>query len=652
MKNILTIFCFITLSCHAQKEAAQWRFGNQAGLNFQNGAPTTVSTNIAAPAYSFSGIADSLGNLLFYVYSGSVVYNKNNDTMANGFGISSSIHNSGTQASIVIRKSGSQYYVISHNNENYVWTSPIAPMTSYAIVDMNLASGLGSVTTTSVTISAVGLAQVGKMAATKHCNQKDHWLLRHQGGFPGTNNYQSYLVTSAGISTTAVISSIGALQTQAYIQAHVFYRGVHKFSPNGRKVAATLPYRTVELYDFDNSTGVLSNAIKLDTITNPPFVNGVSEANSHGAEFSPDGTKLYVTYGNKHPFLCQFNLCAGSPAAIAASKTIISYDTLNSGVLFYPIQLGINGKIYVNNSDTLYASSIGVINNPNALGAMCNYQPKGQPLGPSTLYPYLAGIGWGLPNFESNFFEQKPVLGPISSSIVCGQVNFAAPSLCAAAGYSVSARQWNFNDTISSANTSILSNPSHVFSANGSYTVQLVLNYYPCGTDTLKQTINITGLPTLSITGNKIICKGESTILSFLGGNNYSINNNVVLQNTAEVQPTVSTVYTISTTNTVTGCSALKTISITVRPCTSINNSSAEQFNFNIYPNPSEGVFMIESDAPIFIIKVYNQLGMLVYQGLTENGKHNIDLSNQANGIYFVEVQNKNSLKTQKLIKW
>ena len=43
---------------------------------------------------------------------------------------------------------------------------------------------------------------------------------------------------------------------------------------------------------------------------------------------------------------------------------------------------------------------------------------------------------------------------------------------------------------------------------------------------------------------------------------------------------------------------------------------------------------------------------MLVYQGLTENGKHKIDLSNQANGIYFVEVQNKNSLKTQKLIKW
>ena len=249
--------------------------------------------------------------------------------MANGFGISSSIHNSGTQASIVIRKSGSQYYVISHNNENYAWTSPIAPMTTYAIVDMNLASGLGSVTTTSVAISAVGLAQVGKMAATKHCNQKDHWLLRHQGGFPGTNNYQSYLVTSAGISTTAVISSIGALQTQAYIQAHVFYRGVHKFSPNGRKVAATLPYRTVELYDFDNSTGVLSNAIKLDTITNPPFVNGVSEANSHGAEFSPDGTKFYVSSpGTKQ--LYQWDLCAGSNTAIIGS--LQTFSTGNTSI--------------------------------------------------------------------------------------------------------------------------------------------------------------------------------------------------------------------------------------------------------------------------------------------------------------------------------
>jgi len=618
-------------------------------LNFQSGAPVTVGTSNLWTQFSSSGISDSLGNLLFYVRGGDIIYNKNNDTMANGLNIGG--HYSGAQSSIVIRKSGSRYYVITHNQANHFAPSPFPPVINYALVDMSLAAGLGSVTALNLPISPTGTPMVSKLAVTRHCNQKDHWLLAHTGSIPGNNQYYAYLVTSSSISATSVISAIGSNQPHNYGSIPGFYRGLHKFSPNGRKVCATLPFRTVELYDFDNSTGALSNAIKLDSIINPPAVYTYSTPNSLGIEFSPDGTKLYISYSNDQNFLCQYNLCAGSPSAIAASKIVLSNNAITSNATsVYALQLAPDGKIYVATTNSL---TLGVINNPNAAGALCSYSPQAVGLGTILVHPFVATSNMsGLPNFTSSFFEQKPTIPAISGSITCGNAGFNSPILCSAAGYSVSAYQWNFNDPVSASNTSSLENPSHVFSANGSYTVQLVLNYYPCGTDTLKQTINITGLPTLSITGNKIICKGESSILTFVGGNNYSINNNAILQNTAQVQPSVSTVYTISTTNTVTGCSALKTVSITVRPCTSINNSSAEQFNSNIYPNPSDGVFMIESDAPIFIIKVYNQLGMLLYQGLTENGKHKIDLSNQANGIYFVEVQNKNSLKTQKLIKW
>jgi hypothetical protein len=617
-------------------------------LNFQSGAPVTVGTSNLWTQFSSSGISDTLGNLLFNVRGGDLIYNKNNDTMANGLNIGG--HYSGAQSSIVIRKSGSRYYVITHNQANHFAPSPFPPVINYALVDMSLAAGLGSVTALNLPISPTGTPMVSKLAVTRHCNQKDHWLLAHTGSIPGNNQYYAYLVTSSSISATSVISAIGSNQPHNYGSIPGFYRGLHKFSPNGRKVCATLPYRTVELYDFDNSTGVLSNVIKLDSTINPSAVYSHTNPNSLGIEFSPDGTKLYISYANNQSFLCQYDLCAGSPSAIAASKTVISTNSITSNSAYHALQLAPDGKIYVATTNSL---TLGAINNPNAAGAFCSYSPQAVGLGTTVVSPFFAISNQsGLPNFISSFFEQKPVITPIAGSITCGNAGFNSPILCSAAGYSVSAYQWNFNDPVSASNTSSLANPSHVFSANGSYTVQLVLNYYPCGTDTLKQTINITGLPTLSITGNKIICKGESSILTFVGGNNYSINNNAILQNTAQVQPSVSTVYTISTTNTVTGCSALKTVSITVRPCTSINNSSAEQFNFNIYPNPSDGVFMIESDAPIFIIKVYNQLGMLVYQGLTENGKHNIDLSNQANGIYFVEVQNKNSLKTQKLIKW
>ena len=437
MKNILTIFCFITLTCFSQKETAQWHFGYNASLNFQNGAPITVGSSNLWTQFSSSGIADSVGNLLFYVRGGDLIYNKNNDTMANGLNIGG--HYSGAQSSIVIRKSGSRYYVITHNQLNHFAPSPFPPVINYALVDMSLAAGLGSVTALNLPVSPTGTPMVSKLAVTRHCNQKDHWLLAHTGSIPGNNQYYAYLVTSSNISATPVISAIGSNQPHNYGVIPGFYRGLHKFSPNGRKVCATLPFRTVELYDFDNSTGALSNALKLDSIINPPAVYTYSTPNSLGIEFSPDGTKLYISYSNDQNFLCQYNLCAGSPSAIAASKIVLSNNAITSNATsFYALQLAPDGKIYVATTNSL---TLGVINNPNAAGALCSYSPQAVGLGTILVHPFVATSNeCGLPNFISSFFEQKPILGPISSSIVCGQVNFAAPSLCAAAGYSVSAR--------------------------------------------------------------------------------------------------------------------------------------------------------------------------------------------------------------------
>lgn len=652
--SIATLIIVLSTSVSAQKEAAQWRFGQNAGLQFQGNTVSTVSTNIMPAFYSYSGISDSAGNLLFYVGSSQIV-NRNNAIMTNGANINGNYTGtgSGSQESLVIRKGGSLYYVITHNNGNYFYTSPIAPMTSYAIVDMNLDSGLGAVTVTNVPISAFGLPVVGKMAATRHCNGIDHWLLRHQGGFPGTNNYLSYLVSSSGVSLNPIVSPLGSLHSQAYTQLQAFYRGVHKFSPNGRKVAATMPYRTVELYDFDNSTGILSNAIKLDSVANPPDLDGLDDPSALGLEFSPDGTKLYVTYANNHPFLCQFDLSAGSASAIAASKTVINQDTFFNSSQFFPMQLGLDGKIYVNNNYVgTYSSSIAVINNPNELGILCNYQSQAITLGNSTLPPYyVAAQGAGLPSFESHFFEQKPVLSPVTSSIICGLVNFTSPTLCAAAGYSVNTYEWNFNDPASGTNTTIAANPSHVFSANGTYSAHLVLHYHPCGTDTLKQVLTITGLPTLSVSGKSKVCKNEKTILTVTGVSNYSLNGMAANQNTVMVQPTVSTVYSITTTNTLTGCSALKIISVTVDPCTSLTHIDSQEAQITIYPNPSVDTFILETEGTSVNIRVYNQLGILIYKGVSLATKHSIDLSAHPNGMYLVELQGSDFVKTQKLIK-
>jgi hypothetical protein len=70
-----------------------------------------------------------------------------------------------------------------------------------------------------------------------------------------------------------------------------------------------------------------------------------------------------------------------------------------------------------------------------------------------------------------------------------------------------------------------------------------------------------------------------------------------------------------------------------------------------IHPNPSNGIvninFNVEGQKQV---KLFNSLGSLI---LTENSASNnlqLNISNQAKGMYFVEVNNGKTLEVQKLI--
>jgi len=77
----------------------------------------------------------------------------------------------------------------------------------------------------------------------------------------------------------------------------------------------------------------------------------------------------------------------------------------------------------------------------------------------------------------------------------------------------------------------------------------------------------------------------------------------------------------------------------------------SKQSIFNVYPNPSNGVFVIELDAiSKYDVRVYNVLGQTVYTTSTNAMNTTIDLSSFDKGIYTVELKDENTIYTEKVI--
>jgi len=372
MKKISTALAILIFGWNspvfAQQENQNWYFGNNAGLSFSTGAPTALTNSSMVTYEAAASISDAGGRLLFYTNCVNV-WNGNHQVMANGLTLGG--QETASQGALILRKPGNstQYYIFVMDGCD----NQLAGGLKYSIVDMTQQNGLGSITSKANQVSNVRLTE--KLTAVRHANGKDYWILVH--GWE-TNNFYSYLFTGDGVSTTPVVTSIGSVHRGgggSFGNANAV--GYMKASPAGTKVALGKRDENFELFDFDNATGQLSNYVSL-----PNFYR------SYGVEFSPDGFRLYGTTldGNQ---IYQFNLQAGSAAAIAASATRVglSLGSEYAGAL----QLGPDGKIYV----ALYnRSTLGVIETPNALGSSAGYRNDGPSLGGR-----LCQIG--LPNFPN-----------------------------------------------------------------------------------------------------------------------------------------------------------------------------------------------------------------------------------------------------------
>lgn len=484
-----------------------------------------------------ASVADAIGNLLFYT-DGVTIWDRTNQVMANGTGLAGGVDI--TQSALIVKQPGT-------SNIYLVFTVGHTAGLSYSIVDMNLAVGMGSVTVKNTTLAA---QSTEKLAGTKHCNGIDTWVLSHDYG---TDVFRAILITTSGVSSSATLSSVGSVLSSRYESY-----GTAKFSQNGKKLGCalyhpTLPYGNFELFDFDNSTGLVSNPLALSIPLNVP-PQPVSSSQSpppprklvprpevlfpYGCEFSPDGSKFYGS-GAGDTAIYQWDLCAGSNAAITNSRYTIS--SFKSAAL----QLAKDGKIYVARPTK---QVLGVINSPDQAGTACNYVAQGPSIAPAI-------CSYGLPNIVSEV-PYLPFSYSISGSVSCNTAAFTLPqapgptvTACSSTGHNITGFIWYFGDPSSGPfNTSTLSNPVHSYPGQGTYTAYLVYTYNnACGginTDTLKQEVKIGVLPVISPAGYDL-CSGRTMTLSVSGAQTYSWNTGSTTSSIA-VSPSITTSYTVS----------------------------------------------------------------------------------------------------------
>lgn len=169
-------------------------------------------------------------------------------------------------------------------------------------------------------------------------------------------------------------------------------------------------------------------------------------------------------------------------------------------------------------------------------------------------------------------------------------------------------------------------------------------------TNTAVITVTVNTLPVIGATStHSMICAGSSSTLTATGASSYTWSTG---GNTSgiTVSPTVTTSYTVTGMN-ASGCTAMAMVTQSVSLCMGIEQlSSSSAINVKAYPNPGEGVFSIEIPA-MSDVSISNALGEVLFARKLEAGKHELDLHEQATGIYLVKVVSGVSQEVLKLIK-
>ena len=483
-RYLIFTFLILPLFGSSQGEFNNWYFGAQAGMTFNSGSPVVFLTStLNAFGTGSSNISDSLGNILFYS-NGQEVKNRNNMTMPNG-----AIYGNGCGAGYIDNNIACQQ--LNDPTKYFLFSAGCGEPGNlsglrYSVIDMTLDGGLGDIPLGLSGVNIPGaLTAYSAVAATRHRNNHDAWVCVRLRSTQN-NNYLSYLVNASGINFTPVVSNsriqLYTIPTPSPVVQNI------RISRDGTKLAAVYD-SIVEFCSLNSNTGQIT----------PLFLAPLPMCGNHtvipkSAEFSINARYLYIsgvgigTCQIPRGYLFQFDATITDSAQFANSAIQIDNEVNVPG-----LQLAPDGKIYCS---TLNNDSLSVINFPSLPGTGCNYQRdvlslQGRP------------SGYELPDYVERYYAMIHHTG---------QCPEQALTFTSAIWPPADSIHWDFGDPVSGGfNYSNLSNPNHIYSTPGTYTVELFVKHIDNRTDISWQTVTVLPNPLVSLGPDRLICTGDST---------------------------------------------------------------------------------------------------------------------------------------------
>jgi len=154
----------------------------------------------------------------------------------------------------------------------------------------------------------------------------------------------------------------------------------------------------------------------------------------------------------------------------------------------------------------------------------------------------------------------------------------------------------------------------------------------------------VTPTPTIATAG-MVLTSSSAT------GNQWYLNGSPIAGATSQTYTvTANGSYTVVVT--AAGCSSAASTAVVITTVGIADNSIDN--SVMIYPNPSSGVFTVEllgNKPQSTSVKVFDVLGQLIYQSEITTSKGIINLSAQAEGVYFIQLKTATGTHTTKVLK-